>query len=148
MTHVPYKGAGPAINDTIGGHVDLIAASIAILLPQIKAGTLRPLMQTGLRRADALNDVPTAVESGFPGFDASAWWGIFAPKGTPPAIVKKASAVFAAALREDAVTHQLRETQQINLTLEGPDAFRKFFTRQVKVWGTVIHENNIKAQSS
>lgn len=148
MTHVPYKGAGPAINDTIGGHVDLIAASIAILLPQIKAGTLRPLMQTGLHRADALKDVPTAIESGFPDFDASAWWGIFAPKGTPPAIVSKASAVFAAALREDTVSHQLRETQQINLTLEGPDRFKKFFDRQVEVWGKVIRENNIKAQSS
>ena len=148
MTHVPYKGAGPAINDTIGGHVDLIAASIAILLPQIKAGTLRPLMQTGLHRADALKDVPTAIESGFPDFDASAWWGIFAPKGTPPAIVSKASAVFTAALREDAVSHQLRDTQQINLTLEGPDRFKKFFDRQVEVWGKVIRENNIKAQSS
>jgi tripartite-type tricarboxylate transporter receptor subunit TctC len=75
MNHVPYKGARPAINDTIGGHVDLICASIAILLPQIKAGTLRPLMQTGLRRADALNGVPTAIESGYRDFDASAWWG-------------------------------------------------------------------------
>jgi tripartite-type tricarboxylate transporter receptor subunit TctC len=148
MTHVPYKGAGPAINDTIGGHVDLIAASIAILLPQIKAGTLRPLMQTGLQRADALKDVPTAIESGFAGFDASAWWGIFAPKGTPPAIVGKASAVFTSALLEDAVSRQLRETQQINLTLDGPDKFRAFFARQVDVWGKVIRDNNIKAQSS
>jgi tripartite-type tricarboxylate transporter receptor subunit TctC len=148
MTHVPYKGAGPAIIDTVGGHVDLISASIAILLPQIRAGTLKPLMQLGRVRADALKDVPTAIESGYPDFEASAWWGIFAPKGTPPDIISQASTAFSDALRQDVIAHQLRETQQINLTLAGPADFRKFFSRQIEVWGKVIRENNIKAQSS
>jgi tripartite-type tricarboxylate transporter receptor subunit TctC len=84
MTHVPYKGSGPAINDTVGGHVDLMVASVAILLPQIEAGKLNPLMQTGRRRADALKSVPTAIESGFPGFEASAWWGISRPRAPRP----------------------------------------------------------------
>lgn len=148
LTHVPYKGAGPAMNDTMAGHVDLITASIAILLPQIEAGKLKPLMQTGRRRADALKNVPTAIESGFPEFEASAWWGIFAPKGTPPAILKQASDAFADSLRQENVSHQLRETQQIDLTLEGPEGLKTFFDRQVEVWGAVIRENNIKAQSS
>lgn len=148
MTHVPYKGSGPAINDTVAGHVDLMVASVAILLPQIEAGRLKPLMQTGRRRASALAGVPTAIESGFPGFEASAWWGIFAPKGTPSAIVRQASAAFVDVLRQDSVARQLRDTQQIDLTLEGPEGLRTFFGRQVEVWGTVIRENNIKAQSS
>lgn len=148
MTHVPYKGAGPAIVDTVAGHVDLVVASIAILLPQIQAGKLKPLMQTGRTRPAALNNVPTAIESGFPDFEASAWWGIFAPKGTPPALIKQANAAFTDTLRQEAASRQLRETQQIDLTLEGPQAFRKFFARQIEVWGTVVRENNIKAQSS
>ncbi len=148
MTHVPYKGAGPAINDTVGGHVDLISASIAILLPQIQAGKLKPLMQMGRIRSGALKDVPTAIESGFPDFEASAWWGIFAPKDTPPDIISQASAAFNEALSQDVVSHQLRETQQIDLALKGPEDFRKFFNRQIEIWGAVIRENNIKAQSN
>lgn len=148
MTHVPYKGAGPAIIDTVGGHVDLICASIAILLPQIKAGKLKPLMQLGRTRSPALNDVPTAIESGFPDFDASAWWGIFAPKGTSPEIIAKAEGVFREALSQDAVANQLRETQQIDLVLKGPADFSKFFSRQIETWGRVIRENNIRVQSS
>lgn len=148
MTHVPYKGAGPAIIDTVGGHVDLISASIAILLPQITGGKLKPLMQLGRRRAAALPDVPTAIESGYPDFEASAWWGIFAPKATPPTIIEAAGKAFKETLSQDAVSRQLRETQQIDLVLAGPDDFRKFFRRQIDVWGAVIRDNNIKAQSS
>lgn len=147
MTHVPYKGAGPAINDTIAGHVDLVVASIAILLPQIEAGKLRPLMQTGRVRADALKDLPTAIESGFPDFEASAWWGIFASKGTPEALIKRANAAFTETLKQEGATRQLRDTQQIHLTLEGPEAMRKFFSRQIEVWGAVVRDNNIKVQS-
>jgi tripartite-type tricarboxylate transporter receptor subunit TctC len=147
MTHVPYKGAGPAINDTIAGHVELVVASIAILLPQIEAGKLRPLMQTGRTRSPVLKDLPTAIESGFPDFEASAWWGIFASKGTPAAIIKQASAAFTETLKQDNVTRQLRDTQQIHLTLDGPDGMRKFFARQIEVWGAVVRDNNIKVQS-
>ena len=148
MTHVPYKGAGPAIVDTVAGHVDLVTASIAILLPQIEAGKLKPLLQTSRTRVAALKDVPTAIESGFPDFEASAWWGIFAPKGTPAAVVDKASAAFADTLRQESNSRQLRETQQVDVTLEGPAAFKKFFAKQIDTWGTVIRENNIKVQSS
>lgn len=147
MTHVPYKGAGPAINDTVAGHVGLIAASIAILLPQIEAGKLKPLMQTGRVRSPALKDVPTAIESGFSDFEASAWWGIFAPKGTPEPMIKRASAAFTETLQQETVTRQLRDTQQIQMTLDGPEAMRKFFERQIELWSAVVRDNNIKVQS-
>jgi len=147
FTHVPYKGAGPAIVDTTAGHVDMIIASIAILLPQIEAGKLKPLMQTGRARADALKSVPTAVESGFADFEASAWWGIFTPKDTPADVIARANAAFTATLRDKTAATQLRETQQVNLTLEGPDAFRAFFARQIRTWGDVVRENNIKVSN-
>jgi tripartite-type tricarboxylate transporter receptor subunit TctC len=117
LTHVPYKGASPAIVDTIGGHVDLVIASIAILLPQLEGGKLTGLMQTGPARAAALEDLPTAAESGFADFEALAWWGVFAPKGTPPAVVERANAAFTDTLQQEYVSRQLRETQQINLLL-------------------------------
>ena len=127
LTHVPYKGASPAIVDTIGGHVDLVIASIAILLPQLEGGKLTGLMQTGRDRAAALKDLPTAADSGFADFEALAWWGVFAPKGTPPAIIERANAAFIDTLKQEDVSRQLRETQQVNLILGGPEQFRAFF---------------------
>jgi tripartite-type tricarboxylate transporter receptor subunit TctC len=147
LTHVPYKGASPAIVDTIGGHVDLVIASIAILLPQLESGKLRGLMQTGRAPAAALKDLPTAVDSGFADFEALAWWGVFAPKGTPPAVIERANAAFTDALEQEAVSRQLRETQQINLLLDGPERFRTFFARQIDVWGGVVRDNDIRASS-
>jgi tripartite-type tricarboxylate transporter receptor subunit TctC len=144
---VPYKGAGPAIIDTVAGHVDLIIASVAILLPQIEAGKLKPLMQTGKTRLEVLRTVPTAIESGFADFEALAWWGIFAPKGTPEAIVRRANAAFTQTLGDETAKRQLIDTQQINLTLDGPEAFRTFFARQIQTWGDVVRENGIKASN-
>src|SRR5262249_30419654 len=145
ITHVPYKGAAPAIVDTLAGHVDLICASVAILLPHVESGKLRGLMQTGRTRAAALKDLPTAIDAGYADFECLAWWGIFAPKGTPPAIVARANAVFTETLSQENVSRQLRDTQQVNLILGGPEEFRKFFVRQINVWGAVVRENNIHA---
>ena len=144
ITHVPYKGGGPAVNDVIGGHVELIAGSAALLMPQFTGGTMRPLMQTGRTRLDSLPDVPTAIESGFADFDALAWWGVFAPAGTPAPIVAKTFDTFKAALSDDSVAKRLKETQQINLMLGGPEEFGKFFSAQVQRWGAVVRDNNIE----
>ena len=145
ITHVPYKGGGPAVNDVIGGHVELIAGSAALLMPQFTGGTMRPLMQTGRTRLESLPDVPTAIESGFPDFDALAWWGVFAPTGTPAPIIAKTLEAFKAALSEESVSKRLKETQQINLILGGPEEFATFFATQVKRWGAVVRDNNIEA---
>jgi tripartite-type tricarboxylate transporter receptor subunit TctC len=74
LTHVAYRGGGPAMNDAIGGHVDLIVGSTALVNPQVQAGNLRPLLQTGTIRQPALAGVPTAMESGFDGLVSNAWW--------------------------------------------------------------------------
>lgn len=146
LVHVPYRGGGPAVADAIAGHVDLIIGSAALVNPQVRVNALRPLVQTGAARLSALGNVPTVIESGYSGFESYAWWGVFAPAGTPKPIVERFAAELAAAMREERVAKQLTETQLINLTLGGPEELRKFFAEQMKVWGTVVRENNIKGE--
>src|SRR4030095_5020494 len=92
ITHVPYKGSAPALQDLLGGQVQLMFDNLPPSLPQIKAGKLKALAVTSTTRAAALPDVPTMAESGLPGFEASSWFGVLAPAGTPPAIVAKLNA--------------------------------------------------------
>lgn len=87
MRHVPYKGSNPALMDAIAGNIDLLVTSVPSALGQIKAGKLRPLAVTSAKRSSSLPDVPTVAESGFAGFDASTWYGLLMPAGTPPAHV-------------------------------------------------------------
>jgi len=144
LVHVPYRGGGPAMNDAVAGHVDLIIGSTAVSMPQIQAGTIRPLVQTGKARTPTLAQVPTASESGFAGFEAYAWWGVFAPAGTPKAIVDRFGGELTSCLREERVARQLTESQQISLALGGPDELRKFLGEQMRVWGGVAREHDIK----
>lgn len=144
LNHVPYRGGGPALNDAIAGHVDLIIASTALVNPQIQGGGLRPLLQTGAQRLGDLGQVQTAIEVGFPGFESYAWWGVFAPKDTPPPLVERMRAELTAIMQDGNVAKQMRETQQITLTLGGPAELRKWLTEQMQIWGTVVRENGIK----
>jgi tripartite-type tricarboxylate transporter receptor subunit TctC len=145
MLHVPYRGGGPAMNDVLGGHVDLIAGSAALITPQLDGGKLRPLLQLGRTRLSALKDTPTAIEAGFPDFEALAWWGVFAPKGTPADIIGKLSGDIRAILSEPATTAKLQETQMMTLLLADGTAFDAFFQKQLQFWGKVVRDNNIRA---
>jgi tripartite-type tricarboxylate transporter receptor subunit TctC len=144
LVHVPYRGGGPAMNDAVAGHVDLLVGSTALSIPQVQAGKIRPVVQTGKARAAALADVATVGESGFPGFEAYAWWGVFAPAGTPKPVVERFGAEMAACLREERVAKQLTETQQVALVLGGPEEQRAFLAQQMRVWGAVVREHNIR----
>jgi tripartite-type tricarboxylate transporter receptor subunit TctC len=143
MIHVPYRGGGPLMNDALAGHIDVAIGSAALITQQIKGDKLRGLVQTGASRIPGLPDVPTAIESGFPGFESYAWWGVFTAAGTPRAIVDRFSNALAETLREPAVKSRV-EDLQIALRLEGPDAERKFVSEQMKLWGPVVKEHNIK----
>jgi tripartite-type tricarboxylate transporter receptor subunit TctC len=145
LIHVPYRGGAPALNDAIAGHVDLIIASAAQLMPQIGAGAIRPVFQLGQVRLQALPDVPTVAESGYPGAQANAWWGIFAPKGTPKPVIERFRTALVESLREDRVAKQLTETQQMTLVLSGPEELRSFASEQARIWSAVVRANNIKA---
>ncbi len=145
LVHVPYRGGGPAMTDTLGGHVDLLIGSTALSMPQVNTGNLRAIAQTGAKRNQFLSAVPTVAENGYPGFEAAAWWGIFAPAGTPKPMIERMGSDMVACLREERVSKQLIETQQVSLTLGGPDVLRRFVAEQMEIWGKVVKDNNIKA---
>ena len=145
LVHVPYRGGGPAMNDTVAGHVDLLVGSTALSVPQIQSGRIRAVVQTGKARTPILGEVPTVGESGFAGFEAYAWWGVFAPAGTPRPIVERFATELTACLREPRVARQLTETQQISLALAGGEDLRRFVAEQMQVWGAVAREHGIKA---
>ncbi len=145
ITHVPYRGGGPAMNDVLGGHVDLIAGSAALITPQLGGGRIRAIMQTGRARLPSLKDTPTAIEQGFPDFETLAWWGVFAPKGTPPDVIASVEKAIRQSLADPAAAAKLRDSQQMTLVLGGPKEMGAFFDKEVKFWGQVVRENNIKA---
>lgn len=133
------------MNDVLGGHVDLIAGSAALIAPQLEGGKLRPILQLGRQRLPALKDTQTAIEAGFPDFEALAWWGVFAPRDTPPDVIAKQARDIGEILGDPAVSAKLRETQMMTLILGDPAAFKTFFTKQLEFWGKVVRDNNIRA---
>jgi tripartite-type tricarboxylate transporter receptor subunit TctC len=144
LVHVPYRGGGPAMTDALAGHVDMIIGSAALVSPQVSAKAIIPIVQTGKTRLASMPQVPTAIESGFPGFESYAWWGVFTPAGTPKPIVERFSKALAESLRDEAVVKQLSENLQITMLLAGPDEERKFLAEQMALWGPVVRDNNIK----
>jgi tripartite-type tricarboxylate transporter receptor subunit TctC len=144
LVHVPYRGGGPAMNDALAGHVDMIIGSAALVMPQVNAKSIVPLLQTGKTRMPTLTEVPTAIESGFPGFESYAWWGVFAPHGTPKPIVDRFAAALADSLRDPAVNKMLTESLQVSLRLGDAQEEAKFLAEQMALWGPVVKDNNIK----
>jgi tripartite-type tricarboxylate transporter receptor subunit TctC len=144
LIHIPYRGGGPLLNDAIAGHVDLTCASTGLLGPHLSGGKTIPLCHGGRTRLPGFPSLPTVIEEGFPEFESVAWWGLFAPAGTPKPIIDRFGAEFAAALHEERVKKQITEVQMVNLMLGGPDVLRKFLADQMRLWSEVIRENNIK----
>ena len=107
VVHVPYKGAGPAMNDLIGGHVDVMFSGISSARPYLEAGTLRALAVTREKRNPAVPDVPTFAEVGFADVTASTYWGVLAPKGTPKEAIDRLSAEFAKALSDPEIVSRI-----------------------------------------
>ncbi|MDO9023227.1 tripartite tricarboxylate transporter substrate binding protein [Zwartia sp.] len=144
VVHVPYKGGGPMSIDIMGGQIDGGIGSVAVLGNHIRNGKMRALAVTGDTRSPSLPDVPTMAEQGFPGFSAEAWWAIFAPAGTPKAIIDKLNAEIVKITKEPAVNKQLTETMGMNVKASSPEALGKFNADEMARWSKVIKENNIK----
>jgi tripartite-type tricarboxylate transporter receptor subunit TctC len=142
MTHVPYKGGGPLVNDAIAGHVPIAIASVALLSPHIKSGMLRPLAATSLKRIAQLPDTPSVSELGVPGFDAVSWWGLLAPAKTPPEVIARMNAAMAEALNDPMVKQNLSE-QGVDYRLSSPGEFGGFVENEVKRWAKVVKDNHI-----
>jgi tripartite-type tricarboxylate transporter receptor subunit TctC len=143
-THIPYKGGGPLMNDAVAGHVPLSIASVFVTKPHIDNKRLRPLAVTSSKRAPELPDVPTMAESGFPGFEAPAWWAVLAPAKTPPDILKRMTEELNKALKNPEVARRL-EAQGIEVVGGAADNARVFIDKQMDIWAKVVKDNNIKA---
>jgi len=142
-THVPYRGGGPLMNDAVAGHVPLSIGSVFVTKPHIDSKRLRPLVVTSSKRSPELPDVPTVAESGFPGFDAPAWWAVLAPAKTPPEIVKRLNEALNQALKNPDVAAKLAG-QGISVTGGSVETARTWIDGQVDTWARVVRENNIK----
>jgi tripartite-type tricarboxylate transporter receptor subunit TctC len=133
------------MNDALGGHVDFIIGSVALVTPQLGSGKLRPIVQTGEKRVDALKDVPTVSES-VAGLTAYTWWGVFAPAGTPKPVIERFNKELAASIGDERVKKQLVEGQQMTLVMSAPEELRKFNSEQARLWGPIVKENDIKGE--
>jgi tripartite-type tricarboxylate transporter receptor subunit TctC len=137
IVHVPYKGSGPAINDLIAGQVPIIFDSMISILPQIRGGRVRALAVTSQKRSSLLPDVPTLAESGVPGYESIAWYGILGPGGTPPEIVGKLNREIGAVLDLPDMRARLEEmgTPPVQGSVED---FRRFMSSEILKWGKVV----------
>ncbi len=148
LTHVPYKGSAPALNDLLGGTLESMFGDFLVLLPQIKAGKVTPIAVTSTRRHPMLPEVPTIAESGVPAlaqFEATSWQGLFAPAATPRDVVAKLNADVVKALEAP----DLREffgSQGFIVAGSSPEQFRGFIEAEVPKWGKVIRAANIKLE--
>jgi tripartite-type tricarboxylate transporter receptor subunit TctC len=145
MTHVPYKGGGPLVQDAVAGHVPIAIGSAALMSPSVKAGRLRALAVTSSQRFAAIPDVPTIAEQGVPEFASDSWWGLNAPARTPPAIIAKMRKAFSDALRTPAVEEKLTQ-QGVVLRLTTPEEYQRFLEHEVGQWAQVVKANKISAQ--
>jgi tripartite-type tricarboxylate transporter receptor subunit TctC len=144
MTHVPYKGGGPAITDLIAGHVPAFFAVISTSVPHVQSGKVRAMAVTGGKRADALPDVPTMAEAGVKGYLALNWYGLVAPAKTPPAVIARLSKDFNAALKSPDVVKQLKD-RGIDAAPSSPDEYLKFVRGEEKRWLPIIKAAGITA---
>jgi tripartite-type tricarboxylate transporter receptor subunit TctC len=143
IMHVPYRGAGPALNDLIPGRVDVMFNNIGAVLPLIQGEKLRGLAVTTAKRMAAVPDTPTIAESGVPGFDVSSWYALFVPARTPSAIVAKFHADVVTAL-SDAVIRERLEQLGVAVVGSSPQELAVYLKAEMEKWGPVIKAAGIK----
>jgi len=143
MTHIPYKGGGPALNDVIGGQVPVFFANVASGLTHVNGGKLRALAITGAKRVPSLPDTPTMAEAGIPGYEVYEWNAIFAPAGTPPAVIEKLAEAIASAMRSAVVRARVASLGG-EIAGYGPKEAGRFVREQTELWGKVVKAGGIK----
>jgi len=145
LIHVPYKGGGPAMSDLLGGQIPSVFASATTATPQVKAGKLRALGSTGVKRSASLPDVPTIAEQGYPGYEATNWYAYVAPAKTPREIVARLNREIVKTLR-DPETHEQILKQGEDPTPSTPEELGKHMAREHATWGKVIKEAGIPVE--
>jgi tripartite-type tricarboxylate transporter receptor subunit TctC len=145
LLHVPYKNGAQAVTDTVGGHVDLIITALPTVLSQVKASRLRALAVTSSERSKAAPDIPTLAESGFAGFEATQWYGIFARANTPPAIIERWHAEVRRAVQTLAVTTALTR-EGAEPAVSGPKALSDFHRADMARWNQVVRDAKLQTE--
>jgi tripartite-type tricarboxylate transporter receptor subunit TctC len=144
LTTVPYKGAAPAITDLIGGQIQVMFTTVASAASLVEAGRLRALAVTSVERSPAFPQLPTVSEAGVPGYDAEAWYGLFAPAKTPPEIVARLNKSAATAVRAEPF-RKLSANEGLILVAAPPSELDRLFREEKARWRKVIEDAGIKA---
>ncbi|MBR1188713.1 tripartite tricarboxylate transporter substrate binding protein [Bradyrhizobium sp. AUGA SZCCT0169] len=145
LVHIPYKGTGPALTDLLGGHIPMAFAPIPASHPNVSAGKLRALAVTSTTRSGLLPDVPTMAEAGLAGFDASLYYGLAAPAGTPRPIIDKLNKVLRDALGSDEVKRQLAN-DGTEITPGTPEDYADFIDKDEKKWSQLIKTSGVEQE--
>jgi tripartite-type tricarboxylate transporter receptor subunit TctC len=145
IVHVPYRGAAPAVNDLLGGQVQMVFLDLPVLLPQVKAGKLRPIAVGAEKRVPTAPDVPTTAEAGMPSLLTENWYGMVAPAGTPKDVVAALNKAAVEAMKDPDVVSKL-SSQGAMLIGDTPDEFRAFIASETAKWAKVIKDAGVPTQ--
>jgi tripartite-type tricarboxylate transporter receptor subunit TctC len=145
LTHIPYKGTGPAVAALVGGQIDLFFATTPPLLGQIRAGKVTPIAVAGSQREKLLPDVPTFVELGYPAIQLTNWFGVFGPRNLPAPVLNKITTDVTSALKDPAVVKQLEDQGLTPRPISG-DEFAKFIASEMSKYAPIIKGANIRAE--
>jgi tripartite-type tricarboxylate transporter receptor subunit TctC len=143
LVHIPYRGSSGARTDVLGGQVDMMFDAVTTMTEHVRSGKVRAIATTGRQRSEVLPDVPTVSESGVPGYEATIWVGLMAPKGTPKAVIDKLNEALNAALRQPELKQQWSRQGATPMVMS-PQAFDKFLHDDIAKWSTVIKSAGIK----
>ena len=148
MLFVPYKGAGPAMVDLISGQVDLLLVQGAVALPQVRAGTIKPLVNLSAQRSPSMPDIPSADEAGVPGLYMLGWFGFFAPKGTPPDVIKKLNGAMVQALADPGLRKKFAEfgLDVASPEQQTPEGLAAFHRAEIAKWWPIIKAAGIRGE--
>jgi tripartite-type tricarboxylate transporter receptor subunit TctC len=143
IVHVPYKGSSGARTDVLGGQVEMMFDAVTTMAEQAKAGKVRALATTGKTRSTVLPDVPTMNEAGVPGYEATIWLGVMAPKGTPPAVVAKLNAEIARIVARPETRAEWAKQGAVGMTMT-PDEFGRYLVDDVAKWERIVKISGAK----
>ncbi|MBV7486615.1 tripartite tricarboxylate transporter substrate binding protein [Bordetella sp. BOR01] len=143
LVHVPYKGSAPALNDLIGGQIDLMFTTVASVASHIKNGTLRALAVTSATRSPAFPDLPTVAEAGVPGYQAESWYGLYAPANTPDAVVQRLNASVAKAVQSPAFQQRVAD-EGLMVDVGQPDQLARYVDAEEKRWSQVVRDAHLQ----
>jgi tripartite-type tricarboxylate transporter receptor subunit TctC len=146
MNTIPYKGGGPLYQDALAGVIDLSVSSLANSMPHVKANKLKLVAVTGEKRSRLMPDVPTLIEQGLKATPSYAWWGLYAPAGTPKPIIDRMHAEISRAVRMSDVTQKFVDLYDMEIVLNSPEQFAAFVTKEQEIWAKVIKDNSLKPE--